>query len=273
FVESARGTLDTTLHGYLFGTYAASVSGPQLPFTATPGVAGLNHLLLAAAGVLLLGIFSYSALRTVIGPGDGHHHLQLVLPRVLVALALGVVSLPLAQQAIDLNNALSYLVAGRGSVDLAQLPWATPLSGPALRSASANVFLLLFAAGLVLALVILVLAYVIRYTLLAILCATAPFAALAWILPETRGFARQWLRIFVVALFMQFVQLLVLRCAMALAFARGSGVVSYLYAFAALYLMLRVPGALNVASHYGASFESAGRRWGRAARRLAAGGA
>jgi hypothetical protein len=103
-----------------------------------------------------------------------------------------------------------------------------------------------------------------------VLCASAPLAGIAWILPETRAFGRQWLRLLVVALFMQFIQLLVLRTAVALAFARSHGVAGMLYAFAAVYLTLRVPGALNVASHFATSAAGAGRRWTRAAKRLAA---
>lgn len=270
FVSSSRGALDQALTTYLFGTYDAASPLRQHPFTDTPGVAPLNHLLIGAGAVLVSAVLLYSSLRTVASAGDARHHLQAVLPRVLVALALGLVSLPLIQQAIDLNNALSAVVAGAGRVSLAQLPWASPLSSSSLQSATTNIFLLLFAAALVVAVVILILAYVIRYTLLAVLCAAAPLAATAWILPETRAFSRQWLRLLVVTLYMQFVQLLVLRSAVALAFARGHGVVSVLYAFAALYLMLRVPGALNVASHFGTSAEGAGRRWARAARRLAA---
>lgn len=270
FVASSREALDAALQTYLFGTYDAASPHRRYPFTETPGVAQLNHVLMGAAGGLLVGVFLYSALRTIASAGDARHHLQIVFPRVLVALALGIASLPLVQQAIDLNNALSAVVAGGSRVNLGQLPWDSPLSGSALQSASTNVFMLFFAAALVVAVVILVLAYVVRYTLLAILCAAAPLAAIAWILPETRTFARQWLRLLVITLFMQFVQLLVLRSAIALAFARGQGVIGILYAFAALYLMLRVPGALNVASHYGSSAEGAGRRWARAARRLAA---
>jgi len=270
FVASARGTLDAALSTYLFGTYDAVSPERHQPFIGTPGVAQLNHLLFAAEAGLLLAVFIYSSLRTVVSAGDARHQLQSILPRALVALALGLVSLPLLQQAINLNNALSAVVAGGGSVSLADLPWDAPLSGSALQSASNNVFLVIFAGVLVIALVILVLAYVIRYTMLAVLCAAAPLAATAWILPETRGFSRQWLRLLVVTLFMQFVQLLVLRSAIALAFARGHGVIGILYALAALYLMLRVPGALNVASHFGTSAEGAGRRWARAARRLAA---
>lgn len=270
FVASSRGALDHALATYLFGTYDAASSLRQQPFTETPGVAQLNHLLFGAAAALVVAVFIYSSLRTIVSAADARHHLQTVLPRVMVALASGLLSLPLIQQAINLNNALSAVVAGAGHVDLARLPWDSPLSTSALQSAATNIFLLLFAAALVVAVVILVLGYVIRYTLLAVLCAAAPLAATAWILPETRAFSRQWLRLLVVTLYMQFVQLLVLRSAVALAFARGHGVISILYAFAALYLMLRVPGALNVASHFGTSAEGAGRRWARAARRLAA---
>jgi hypothetical protein len=270
FVASSREALDASLRTYLFGTYDAAAPLRHQPFTDTPGVAQLNHVLLSAASALLVAVFLYSSLRTVASAGDSRHHLQVVLPRVLVAVGLGVVSLPLLQQAINLNNALCAAVVGGANVSLAQLPWDSPLSGPALQSASTNIFLLLFAAALVVAVVILVLSYVVRYTLLAVLCAASPLAAIAWILPETRTFSRQWLRLLVISLFMQFVQLLVLRSAIALAFARGHGLIGILFAFAALYLMLRVPGALNVASHYGASAEGAGRRWARAARRLAA---
>ncbi|MGH7610484.1 MAG: conjugal transfer protein TrbL family protein [Candidatus Dormibacteria bacterium] len=269
FVNSSRDALDGALRSYLFGTYDASQPGSHLPFTDTPGVAGLNHLLAAVVGALLLAVLLYSSLRTVISAGDARHQLQLMLPRILLAVAMGALSLPLIQQAVNLNNALSAVVTGDGALNLANLPWASPLSSSALSSAGTNLFLLAFAAALVVAVVILVLAYVVRYTLLAVLSATAPLAALAWVLPETRGFARQWLRLLVVALFTQFAQLSVLRVAEALAFARHQTVVGGLYAFAALYLTLRVPGALNVAAHFGSSAEGAGRRWARALRRVA----
>lgn len=267
FVSQARGSLDSALAGYLFGTYDAASPGSRLAFTRTPGLAPLNHLLVLAGGALVAAIFIYSSLRTVGDAGGSQHHqLQVVLPRVLLALALFALSLPLIQQLIDLNNALCSVVVGGAAVNLGDLPW----SSPAVASAADNIFLLLFAGALVLAVVILALACVVRYTLLAVLCASAPLAATCWILPETRGFARQWSRLLVVALFMQFGQLLVLRVAIALAFARGQGVTGMLYAFSCLYLMLRVPGALNVATHFESSAEAAGRRWSRAVRRLAA---
>ncbi|MHB1526271.1 MAG: conjugal transfer protein TrbL family protein [Candidatus Dormibacteria bacterium] len=272
FVSQARGALNSALGSYLFGTYDAASPSRRLPFTQSPGLAPVNHLLVVAGSALLAAIFVYSSLRTVVDAGGSRQHqLQVVLPRVLAAVALAAFSLPLIQQLIDLNNALCKVVVGGAAVNLGDLPWSSPLSGPAVASAANNIFLLLFAAALVLAVVILALAYVVRYTLLAVLCASAPLAATCWILPETRGFARQWSRLLVVSLFMQFGQLLVLRVAIALAFARGHGLVGMLYAFSCLYLMLRVPGALNVATHFESSAEAAGRRWSRAVRRLAAG--
>jgi hypothetical protein len=53
-----------------------------------------------------------------------------------------------------------------------------------------------------------------------------------------------------VTVFMQAVQLIVLRVAMTLAFDnQGFGLVQTLYGLATLFLMLKVPGALNTASH------------------------
>jgi hypothetical protein len=271
FVQSARAGLDQDLRSYLFSTHDVAGSRPGAPFTSTPGVASVNHLLIVASTSLILGALLYSGLRTVVSAGGPTaHQLQVVLPRSLVGLVMGVFSLPAIQQLIDLNNALCQVLVGRAGVNLADLPWTSPLSGPAIISAGNNLFLLVFAAALAVAVVVLALAYVIRYTLLAVLCASAPLAAICWTLPETRGFARQWGRLLTVSLFMQVGQLLVLRVATALAFAPGRGLAGMLYAFAALYLMLRVPGALNVATHYGNSLESTGRRWSRAVRHLAA---
>lgn len=270
FVQGARGAVDGTLRGYLFGTYDVAAQGGHGPFTATPGLATLNHLLAAAGGALLVALLLYSSLRSTADPGAGRHQLQSVLPRALVAAALATASLPLLQQLIDLNNALCQVVVGGAELNAADLPWSSPLSAG--DSGAANdIFLLLFSGAVVVAVVILALSYVVRYTLLAVLCACAPLAAYCTVLPETRGFARQWGRLLVVSLFMQFVQLMVLRVAVDLAFARGHGLAGMLYALASLYLMLRVPGALNVAAHYESSAEAAARRWGRAVRRVAAG--
>ena len=271
FVEGARRSIGAVLHTYLFGTFDASHPAAMIPFTAGSAVSSLNRLVTTTATALTVAVFLIACARSVTSHSlDASHTLQVVVPRLLVAVLLMHASLPLIQLAINLNNALALVFVGHGAVDPASLPWAAPMSGPALRTAGDNLFLLLFTAVMVVGLAILVLAYVVRYTLLAVLCVAAPLAALLHVLPETSGYARQWLRLFSVTLFMQAVQLLVLRVAVALAFDRHQSLVAVIYALATLYLMLKVPGALNVAAHWETSATGAGKRVGRAARRLVA---
>src|SRR5207245_1555950 len=126
-------------------------------------------------------------------------------------------SLPLAQMAIDINNALVHAV---WSADVTgsshQTDWLVgllnPISyarAPSVHVASSFVQLALHMV-LVVMILILALTYVVRFALLAILLVVAPLAALSMILPETKSYARAWVRLFEVTVFMQFAQVLVL---------------------------------------------------------------
>ena len=69
-------------------------------------------------------------------------------------------------------------------------------------------------------------------------------------LPETRGYSRLWLRLFMATVFMQALQLIVLRVATATGFgSSGAGIAAALYGLATLWIMLKVPGALHSATH------------------------
>jgi hypothetical protein len=114
---------------------------------------------------------------------------------------------------------------------------------------SQDLFHAVFALGVVVAVVILVLSYVIRTAMLDILIVLAPLAALCSVLPDTRRYASTWLRLFMVAVFMQAVQLIILRVAMAVGFGAGSGIAESLFALAILWIVLKVPGTLHSASH------------------------
>ena len=114
---------------------------------------------------------------------------------------------------------------------------------------SQDLFHALFALGVVVAVVILVLSYVIRTAMLDILIVLAPLAALCSVLPDTRRYAAMWLRLFIVAVFMQAVQLIILRVAMAVGFGAGSGIAESLFALAILWIVLKVPGTLHAATH------------------------
>jgi Conjugal transfer protein TrbL len=142
------------------------------------------------------------------------------------------------------------------------LPWSPVIGPPAVSrmSLSQDLFHAVFAVAVVIALVILVLAYVVRHALLSVLIVVAPLAALCTALPDTRGYARGWMRLLSVTVLMQPVQLIILRVAEVVAVDPEGGLVQSLYALATLFLMLKVPGALNVAAHLETKAETLGHR-------------
>ena len=99
--------------------------------------------------------------------------------------------------------------------------------------------------------------------MLDVLIVLAPLAALCSVLPDTRHHGFTWLRLFMVAVFMQAVQLIILRVAVAVGFGAGSGVAESLYALATLWILLKVPGTLHAA----AQVETHGSRAARHVRR------
>src|SRR5436305_13712130 len=71
-------------------------------------------------------------------------------------------------------------------------------------------------------LVIVAFTYVVRFALLVVLLAAALLASVCMILPETKRYAQSWLRLFLLIVFMQFGQVLVLRFASVFADQIGS---------------------------------------------------
>ncbi|MBV8194240.1 MAG: hypothetical protein JOY80_01790, partial [Candidatus Dormibacteraeota bacterium] len=199
--------------------------------------------------------------------------LKLILPRLMVAIALVHGSIYFVQMAIDLNNAIgSVALSAGGSLTVDTMPWSATFDPASIQAiqVSQDLFHAIFAVALVVALVILVLSYVVRTALLEILIVIAPLAAILTVLPDTRGYARLWLRLFTVTVFMQAVQLIVLRVATAGAFAGGDGIAQSLYALATLWIMLKVPSALHSASHVESRAHSLGRQMERSLRRAIA---
>jgi len=270
FLATARVDLNNELARYLFSTVDASAAVVR-PLTANPSIAKLNFGLTLAADVLvgavvlvvsLRAIFEHTSLRARYG-------LKVALPRVLVAVALAHTSMLLIQMAVDLNNAIGHVALTLGgALTLDTLPWSASLGNPAVAGiqASQDLFHAFFGLALVVALVILVLSYVIRSALLNILIVIAPLAALCMVLPETRGYSRTWLRLFMTTVFMQAVQLIVLRVAEATAFSHGGGIVDILYALATLWIMLKVPGALHSGGHFESRAHALGRHMQRSVR-------
>jgi len=86
--------------------------------------------------------------------------------------------------------------------------------------------------------------------LLVVLLAVAPLASICMILPETKRYAQSWLRLFLLTVFMQFGQVLVLRFASVFADQIGARPLEALYGVAVLYLLIKVPGLMNASSHF-----------------------
>ena len=272
-VSTARLDLDGELTRYLFST--VDPTAPARALTANPTVAHLNGSIALAADALVGGVVLFTSLRSMFEHHSlfARYQLKLVLPRLLVAIVLVHGSLLFAQMAIDLNNALGGVALEMGAtVDVGTLPWSASLDPATVQAiqVSQDLFQAIFAIALVIALVILVLAYVVRTALLEILLVIAPLAALCTVLPDTRGYARLWLRLFMVTVFMQAVQLIVLRVATAAGFAGTGGIAQSLYALATLWIVLKVPSALNSASHFETRAHSIGRQMERSVRRAMA---
>jgi hypothetical protein len=250
FVDGARRDIDSVLNTYLFSTVDPHTSGP---FTSDPTLRRLNGGMMVAvdaliALVLLAGFFQ----RIFDHSTRAKFGYKIFIPRLLLAVFLSYGSLMFVQMVIDLNNAMCHVAMNLGNtIGTANAPWSPPISSPAVDrlKLSEDLFGAIFDIFLVVALVILALAYVIRTALLNVLVVTAPIAALLLVLPQTRLHATSWLRLLYATVFMQAVQLIVLRVATTTAFDNGGGLISTLYGLATLFLMLKVPGALNTAQH------------------------
>lgn len=249
-VSAARTDTEALLDHYLLRTVDVSGGGD---FTGRSSVRSLNLGLVVAMDALLTAAIVVIFLRSMWEHSiRARYGMKIMLPRLLGTIVLVHCSLPLMQMLIDLNNALgSVALALGGPLHATPFPWSIALADPAIAAvaASQNLFHAIFAVALVVALVLLALAYVVRYALLTILVAVAPVAALCGLLPETRSYAHSWMRLFITTVFMQALQLVILRTATVTAFVADAGIAQTLYALATLYILLKVPGALNTAAH------------------------
>ena len=270
FVDGARNDIQNELDRRLYSTVDLSVPGTR-PLTANPSLRRLNLSLALAADVLMGAVVLFAALRSMFERSlRAHYSFKTMIPKLLLAIVLVHFSLPLMQMGIDLDNALCATVLQLGNQMRADgMPWSPSLAPDTVThiSATDDIFHGVFCLVVVVALVILVLAYVLRHALLQVLIVSAPIAGLCTCLPETRGYARSWLRLFTVTVFMQAVQLLILRVATVVAVEGGGGLVQSLEALATLFLMLKVPGALNEAAHLETKAETLGKHLEKSARK------
>lgn len=273
-LATARVDLDGVLTHYLFST--VDPSSPGRPLTANPRLMHLNGTMAVAADVLVAAVVLFASLRSMFEHQSlrPKYTLKVMLPRLLAAIVLVHGSIYFMQMAVDLNNAIGAVAVFTAGppLTLEQLPWSSTLDPASVQAmqVSQDLFHAIFAIALVVALVILALSYIVRTALLEVLIVLAPLASLCTVLPDTRPYAKHWLRLFIVTVFMQAVQLIVLRVATTAGFAAPDGIASSLFGLATLWIVLKVPGALHAASHFGSRVHVVGRQFERSARRALA---
>jgi hypothetical protein len=272
FIDGARADIERTLQRHLFSTVDTSVPGAR-PITENPSLRRLNLGMALATDILVGAVIVFASLRSMWERSlRARYSLKVMLPRLLLALVLVHFSLPLMQMGIDLDNALCRVALSLGNeLHVDGLPWSPVVSQAAAQkiSLTQDLFHGVLGVIVVVTLVILVLAYVLRHALLCVLIVLAPLAGLMTTLPDTRNYSRTWLRLFMVTVFMQAVQLFVLRVAGVVGLDEGGGLVQTLDALATLYLMLKVPGALNEAAHLETKAETMGKHLEKAVRKAA----
>ena len=191
--------------------------------TGTPTGLTYEHALVQQAW-LAVWIITSAALALIIGwiglslileeplGGRGSSWRELI-PRLLLGLVAAAASLWWCALVIDLAHAVSGFIAASLNVtpaDLLLAPVNTLLT--AVKSGSVGIALLLAFIYLIYAVFCfyLLLQMVLRLALIDLLLALAPAAMGLWILPQTSGWSRQWLRMFATTVAQQAVQLIAL---------------------------------------------------------------
>jgi hypothetical protein len=245
-IDDVRDSIAGGVETYLLSTHDLSSLTPR-PLTSEPALQSMFQLTLAMADLLLLLIFTWAFLRSQWERSfRAHYTLKVILPRAMAALAMGHFALLFGQMAIDLNNAMVHAVWTQALPGGApRLPWTFALNN----GFGLPLFEIAIRLAIVVMLVIVAFTYVVRFALLAVLLAVAPLASICMILPETKRYAQSWLRLFLLTVFMQFGQVLVLRFASLFADQAGGRPLEALYGVAVLYLLIKVPGLMNASSH------------------------
>jgi len=170
-----------------------------------------------------------------------YHEAMELLPRVILAALAANLTLEFARMLIDINNALA---AGVGDVGLPGYDQATP--------SQEGLALIFTAVAYGIVAILLVFQMLMRLALLAMLIVLGPIAALLWVLPQTQQWTRWWTDLFVITVFQQAVQVMVLALGTALMVELTPGSVSnalltMLLGLAVCWLTLKVPSLLRSA--------------------------
>jgi hypothetical protein len=241
-LEAIRGFVD----------WALGLGGSSLNFvTRTPAagtydsttVRSLYDFSRAIANVALAVIVMWGGFNVILKEHtrSPYHEAMELLPRVILAALAANLTIEFARMLIDINNALA---AGVGDVGLPGYDAATPQQE--------GLALIVTAVAYGVVAILLAFQMLMRLALLAMLIVLGPIAALLWVLPQTQQWTRWWTDLFVITVFQQAVQVLVLALGTALMVELTPGSVSnalltMLLGLAVCWLTLKVPSLLRSA--------------------------
>ena len=177
---------------------------PELSY-ANQAVADLTGKMAAVGDAGLAAVAAWGGINLIIHPHirAPYHGVLEVIPRIVLGAILINFSLSWGRFTIDLNNAICETIGGASLPswgDLAKLP------------ADENVLLNLVALVVYLVMGMLLLGQMLmRLALVDALLVIAPLAMLCWVLPQTYAWARLWFTTFFGTVFVQAIQVLVLR--------------------------------------------------------------
>ncbi len=229
---------------------------PDCAFTGNDVLRGLYRLVAVIADTFLVAIVTYSFLRSIFERSfRAKYTLKAILPRLLLVIVMVNFGLALMQGAIDVNNGVVHAIwTYRPGLDpTASNLWALLIAPPPYNLLLAVMFMLV---GILL--IVLAITSVARNLLLLLLIVGAPMAFVCLLLPELHSYALSWRRLFLTSVFTQAAQVLVLKLSLILVF-QDHGLLQAIHGLVAMFLVLKVPGAL----HAGSKAESKLMMWAR----------
>ncbi len=205
-LEAIRGFVD----------WALGMGGSSLNFVTrtpaegtydSPTVRSLHDFSRAIVNVALAVVVMWGGFNVIIKEHtrSPYHEAMELLPRVILAALAANLTIEFARMLIDINNALA---AGVGDVGLPGYDQATPQQE--------GLALIFTAVAYGIVAILLVFQMLMRLALLAMLIVLGPIAALLWVLPQTQQWTRWWTDLFVITVFQQTVQVMVLALGTAL---------------------------------------------------------
>ncbi len=219
-------------------------TGPQITYN-NETVLGFWGSLRTSANLALVLIAMWGGFNIIVRDSIGadYHGAMELVPRLVLGAVMINTGPWFIKLLIDLNNALCFAV-GQAS------PPGWDAAGEAQRTLMGLLlWLVLLALLLVFQLVMLF-----RLAMINFLIVLAPLASLCWVLPQTQGYARSWMRNFVGTVFSQFLQVLALSLAVSLLGAlkpMGSDQVlsEILVAIAMMFVVFKAPALLAHHDH------------------------